>query len=111
MRIELRNPDPACNPYLVLSAILAAGLAGIDGNYKLPDPLDSGVSGETVPCAGEPLPRQLAEAISIFEKSDLMKQTLGETTHRLIIENKQIELDRFSNYITDYEINEYLPIL
>jgi len=115
MRVELRNPDPSCNPYLAFSAILAAGLMGIDNKYDLPEPAND------VPatCGHDyyeklgvaPLPRNLNEAITFFEKSDLMKKTLGETIHRNFIENKLLELERYMSYITDYEINEYLPKL
>ncbi|MFC1670776.1 glutamine synthetase family protein, partial [Spirochaetota bacterium] len=107
MRIELRNPDPACNPYLALSVILAAGLKGIDDGYKLPEPLE----GNKVSGKNRPLPSQLHEALKHFEKSKLMKEALGEYIHNKFIENKQYELDKFNSYITDYEINEYLPIL
>lgn len=107
MRIELRNPDPSCNPYLVLAAILSAGLNGIENGYPLPDPIDaaSGIIGS------DPLPGQLHEALAHFENSKLMKGVLGETVHGIFAENKRIEMNRFNNYITDYEINEYLPML
>ncbi|OHD63847.1 MAG: glutamine synthetase [Spirochaetes bacterium RBG_13_51_14] len=113
MRIELQNPDPSCNPYLALSAILAAGLKGIDEKYKLDEPLyiaesDAGPKEKS----GIPhLPAQLYDALSYFEKSALMKEALGELLFNKFIDNKKLELDRFNRYITDYEIQEYLPIL
>jgi glutamine synthetase len=110
MRIELRNPDPSCNPYLALSAILAAGMKGIDEKYELPNPveIDSNNSDYNQP---EPLPTSLNEALGNFQRSALMKETLGETIFSKFIQNKLLELDRFDSFITDYEINEYLPIL
>jgi glutamine synthetase len=115
MRIELRNPDPSCNPYLAFSVILASGLEGIEKKYKLPDPLENDDSAPRKNKHSEsslpPLPRDLHEAVTHFENSKLMRETLGEYIHKKFIENKMLELERFNNYITDYEINEYLPIL
>ncbi len=114
-RIELRNPDPACNPYLVFAAILAAGLSGIENRYDLPEPRDQDepdVTRADLERLGlEPLPMHLNQALVYFEKSELMKETLGEFIHGKFIENKLLELDRYNRHITDYEIQEYLPIL
>ncbi|MCP4134365.1 MAG: glutamine synthetase [bacterium] len=108
MRVELRSPDPACNPYLVFSAILGAGMKGIEQKYELPSPLESN---QNMDIHSRPLPTQLHEALSSFEKSDLMREILGDFIHKKFIKNKKLELDRYNSYITDYEINEYLPIL
>jgi glutamine synthetase len=107
MRVELRNPDPSCNPYLAFSAMLAAGLKGIEEKYKLPAPLDV----ENDLNKFEPLPTQLQEALKDFEKSDFMKETVGAIIHKKFVENKLFELHKYNRYITDYEINEYLPLL
>jgi glutamine synthetase len=104
-RIELRNPDPSCNPYLTFSAVLAAGMKGIEGKYKLGDPLDS--SSKKI----KPLPATLDEALLYFEKSSLMKETLGDFIHSVFLENKKIELDNFKKHISDYELDNYLPVL
>jgi len=109
MRIEMQNPDPACNPYLVFSAILAAGLKGIDEKYRLDEPLEGGMKNDAADY--QRLPAHLHDALSYFEKSDLMKETLGDLLFNKIIANKKLELDRYNRYITDYEIQEYLPIL
>jgi glutamine synthetase len=113
MRIEQQNPDPACNPYLVFSAILAAGLKGIDEKYKLDDPMDNtgGGAKQKEKSEHQQLPAQLHDALSYFEKSALMKETLGDVLFDKFIENKKLELDRYNRVITDYEIREYLPIL
>lgn len=115
MRVELRNPDPACNPYLVFAAVLASGLKGMRDRYELPPPLDST---ESVSCRAdyqkmglEPIPTQLGEALIDLGKSALMRDALGDRLVDHFIENKMLELDRFNSHITDYEINEYLPIL
>lgn len=110
MRVELRNPDPACNPYLAFSVMLAAGLKGIENKYELPDPVESGnyiKDTDKYP----PLPLHLNEALTNFSRSGFMKETLGELIHQNIIENKIYELEQLNNYITDFEIKTYLPRL
>ncbi|MBN1532201.1 MAG: glutamine synthetase [Spirochaetes bacterium] len=110
MRVELRNPDPSCNPYLAFAVMLASGLEGIQNNYDLPESAeitrDSVTTNDFVP-----LPRSLNEALQHFESSNLMRETLGEFIFSKFIENKRMELDMFNKYVTDYEIKEYLPIL
>jgi glutamine synthetase len=100
MRVELRNPDPACNPYLSLSVILAAGLAGIEKKYELPKKDDL-----------RPVPQSLEEALALFKNSALMKETLGEQVTKYFIDNKEAELRRFNTHVTDFELQNYLPIL
>jgi glutamine synthetase len=108
MRVELRNPDPSCNPYLALSVILAAGLKGIEEKYELGESFDAvDVSKNSF----QSLPADLSEALIHFEKSDLMTQTLGSTVKKLFLENKYYELNKFNRYVTDFEINHYFPIL
>ena len=115
LRAELRNPDSACNPYLLFSVILAAGLKGIEENYSIPDPVESHESFSStkkLEKAGyEPLPTHLHEAIQYFENSQLMKDALGPVVHELFVENKYHEIDQYNRYITDYEINTFLPLL
>ncbi len=114
MRIELRSPDSACNPYLALSAILAAGLKGIDEGYHLTDPTETTGTEARKPRVSDgrnSLPTQLGDALGFFEKSNLMKEALGPVIHSKFIENKKYELDKYNSFVTDYEISEYLPIL
>ena len=110
MRIELRNPDPACNPYLAFSVMLSAGLKGIEEKYELPDPVESG-NFRNNSDKFQQLPLQLHEALTSFAGSSLMKETLGGFIHQKIIENKIFEQELFNNYITDFEIKTYLPKL
>ena len=115
MRVELRNPDPACNPYLTFAAMLGAGMAGIENRYELPEPTDSDTASltnrELKKMGIRELPTQLNEALSHFKTSKLMKEVLGEPVFQKFIDNKELELDKFNSYITDYEIREYLPLL
>jgi glutamine synthetase len=114
-RIEYRAPDPACNPYLAFSVMLAAGLQGIENEYTLPPPAETNLyrmTDEERRLLGiETLPRNLWEAIAITENSGLVKDALGEHVFRSFIRNKQIEWDRYHSQVTDYEIKRYLPNL
>lgn len=114
-RIELRFPDPACNPYLAFSVMLAAGLDGIKNRHELPAPTETDVfhmgSEEKEKLGIKSLPGSLIEAIQEAEGSDFLKEALGEHVFNKFIENKKIEWDRYRTQVTDYELNTYLPIL
>ncbi len=114
-RIEFRSPDPSCNPYLAFAAMLAAGLKGVEKNYQLPEPIEEDIY-EMDEAAREragitSLPGSLYEARQEMEKSELMRETLGDHIFSKVLANKKIEWDRFRTYVTDYEIGQYLPIL
>ena len=115
IRAELRSPDAACNPYLVFSVLLAAGLEGIRHQLELPDPVEqntSGMSNADKKKRGiEMLPQSLGEAIAIAEQSKFLKETLGEHIFHSLIENKKIEWNEYCAEITNYELEKYLPIL
>jgi glutamine synthetase len=114
-RIELRVPDPACNPYLAFSVMLAAGLRGIEEKLECPEPTELDIfeltEEERVARGIQPLPSSLNIALQQCEKSDLVREALGEHVFHEFIENKRLEWDRYRMHITDYEINEYLPLL
>lgn len=103
MRVEIRNPDPSCNPYLAFAALLAAGLKGIEKKYPLP------AEGSSDPALR--LPETLAEALDCFEKSALMKETFGDTIMNVFSENKRLEIQEFNAYVTDFEIRKHFPVL
>ena len=115
LRVEYRAPDPACNPYLAFSALLAAGLKGIEEEYPLPAPVTADVSSmppEERSARGiTRLPRNLGEAISLAQGSSLLQETLGEFVFDALIRNKKKEWDEYSSAVTDYEISRYLPLL
>ena len=114
-RVELRSPDPACNPYLVFSVMLAAGLEGIEKEYEIPDPVEENVYEMTEEERKRrgigTLPSNLWEAIQLTEKSDLVKKTLGEHVFDAFIKNKKFEWDQYRRQTTEYELRKYLPIL
>jgi glutamine synthetase len=114
-RIEFRSPDPACNPYLAFAVMLAAGLKGIEENYPLPDPMEEDVY-EMDEVAREragidSLPGNLFEAIQEVEKSELVRETLGDHIFNKFIENKKIEWDSYRTHVSRFEIEKYLPIM
>jgi len=114
-RIELRSPDPACNPYLAFSVMLAAGLEGIQKGYKLPQPIEENVF-EMSPEEREQkriktLPGSLYEAVQLTEKSQMVREALGDHAFSSFIQNKKVEWDRYRTHVTDYELKNYLPIL
>jgi len=114
-RIEFRSPDPACNPYLAFSVMLAAGLEGIEKGYEVPKPIEENVyemtEKERQKRGIDTLPASLLEAILLTEKSELVRKALGEHVFNAFIQNKKIEWDQYRTQVTDYELKRYLPIL
>ena len=115
VRVEYRAPDPACNPYLTFSMLLAAGIKGIEEEYPVPPPVEGnifGMSSEELEARGiARLPGTLGEAISLAEKSELVRHTLGDPTFSSLIRNKKMEWDQYRATVTDYEVRNYLPQL
>jgi len=114
-RLEARFPDPACNPYLAFSVMLAAGLKGIEQNYDLPPEAGDNIyemsEVQRHQLGIDSLPEDLHEAIQICEHSELARETLGEHTFEWFIRNKKQEWDDHKTYVTPYELERYLPIL
>ena len=114
-RIEFRSPDPACNPYLAFSVMLAAGLEGIEKEYEAPDPVEENVyemtDEERQKRGIGTLPASLLEAIQLTEKSEVVRNALGEHVFPAFIQNRKIEWDHYRTQVTDYELKRYLPIL
>jgi glutamine synthetase len=114
-RIELRCPDPACNPYLAFAVMLAAGLKGIKEGYELCPPVEEDIyemSPEKRKEHGiESLPGDLYEAVQYAEASELVKETLGDHIFTKFIENKKIEWDQYRTHVSQFELEKYLPIL
>ncbi|MEW6187079.1 MAG: glutamine synthetase family protein [Thermodesulfobacteriota bacterium] len=114
-RIEFRSPDPACNPYLCFAVQLAAGLAGIDENYPLPDPVEEDIF-EMTPAEREAkgifsLPGNLYAAIEELKKSTLVREALGDHIFFKFIANKEIEWDHYRTHVSRFELERYLPTL
>ena len=114
-RIEFRSPDPACNPYLAFAAMLAAGLKGIEEEYELPAEASNNIyemSEDERRAAGiESLPEDLYDAIRAAERSELLREALGEHVTDYLLRNKREEWDEYKAYVTPFELDRYLPLL
>jgi glutamine synthetase len=115
MRVEYRAPDPACNPYLAFSVMLAAGFKGIEDEYPVPPPVEGNVFAmtpdERQSKGIRALPGSLGESIAIAEGSELLEEALGGHILNSVIQNKTMEWDEYRATVTDYERSRYLPIL
>lgn len=113
-RIELRNPDPASNPYLVLAACLASGLEGIKQNIPVPRNMNVNmydITKEEAAALGvENLPISLNEAIKKAAKSEFVKKVLGDDLTKAYIEVKEREYADYRAQITKWETEKYLTI-
>ena len=111
-RVELRCPDPSCNPYLALAAVLSAGLDGIENKILPPASIDKNIFEMTQDerdVAGiASLPGNLKEAIDEMEKSELAKEVLGGHIFRKYIDAKNEEWDHYRTKVSDWELKECL---
>ncbi|MDA0217768.1 MAG: glutamine synthetase, partial [Actinobacteria bacterium] len=99
-RIEVRSPDSACNPYLAFSVIIASGLKGVEEGYRLEDQ-----------ASDQRLPANLDEALSAMEKSELVREVLGEHVFEFVLRNKRAEWQEYRREVTAFELDRYLPVL
>ncbi len=115
VRVEYRAADTACNPYLALSVILAAGLAGVKEGYELPPEVAADIHrltpAERAAAGVRRLPETLAEALDIMERSELVAGALGEHVFDWFLRNKREEWDRFQHHVSRFELETYLPVL
>ncbi len=114
-RVEFRAPDPACNPYLAFSVMLAAGMRGIEEKYELPIPVEEDIYSMDTEKRAELgiacLPGSLSEALAATEESDLVRDALGGHIFEKFIANKKIEWDRYRTHVSAFEVEKYLPVL
>ncbi|MFG6332766.1 MAG: type I glutamate--ammonia ligase [Lachnospiraceae bacterium] len=111
-RIELRSPDPSCNPYLAIAVCLAAGLDGIRNQIDPPDSMDMNMNAlsaqERKKLGIERLPENLKEAVDEFEKDPFMREVLGEEVCRKYAEAKRREWEAYNRQISEWELRNYL---
>lgn len=111
-RIELRSPDPSCNPYLTLAVCMAAGLDGIKRNLNPQKAVDYNIfhmTDEERKKAGiQSLPGTLLEAIEALEQDEFIKNVLGEHIAANYIKAKKAEWLSYRSQVTEWEINQYL---
>jgi glutamine synthetase len=111
-RIELRMPDPSCNPYLALAVMLRAGLDGIDQDVDPGPPVNKNIykmsHRERRHLRIDELPGNLSEALDELEKSDLIKETLGDHIFSHFVAAKRAEWDSYIRHVSPWEIERYL---
>jgi glutamine synthetase len=114
-RIEYRSPDPACNPYLAFSVILAAGLRGIKEGYELPQEADANlfeIGDDMLEKLGiGQLPQSMSDALRVMERSELVAEALGNHIFEWFLRNKRAEWRGYKTHISQYELNRYLRSL
>ncbi len=111
-RVELRCPDPACNPYLAIAAVLSAGLDGIENKIEPPPSTDKNIFEMTeeqrLKEGIEAIPGSLKEAVEEMKKSEFVRQVLGEHVFEKYIEAKNEEWNEYRTRVTKWEVDQYL---
>jgi glutamine synthetase len=111
-RIEVRNPDPACNPYLAIAAMLAAGLDGIKNKIEAPASVDRNIyhmtESERKKIKIASLPGSIEEAMEELAKDDVIKTALGPHIYAKLVEAKQAEWDDYRAAVHQWELDQYL---
>ncbi len=114
-RLELRCPDPSCNPYLAFAAMLAAGLKGVDDGLAAPAPTEEDVfhwDAERLAQAGiATLPGSLQEALTELAADEVVKGALGSHAYEAFDRAKREEWDEYRTRVTEWEVERYLEIL
>ncbi len=113
-RVEVRCPDPTCNPYLAFAMMLNSGLDGIKNKLTPPKSTDINIfamsESEKVEAGIASMPASLREAIGELVENPIAKETLGDHIFEKYVCNKEIEWDKYRISVTDWEIKEYLNI-
>ncbi len=110
--MELRSPDPTCNPYLSLAVCLAAGLDGIEKGMTPPAEVTENIfhmDEDAREKAGiDSLPASLEEAIALMEDSELVKATLGDHVMENYVAGKKVEWDEYRTRVSSWELEKYM---
>ena len=114
-RLEYRSPDPATNPYLAFSVLLAAGLKGVAEKYELPAEADANLfelDDAALRSLGiDTLPQSLNDALRVMENSTLVREALGEHIFEWFLRNKRREWRGYKTHVSQYELDRYLRSL
>ena len=114
-RIEYRAPDPACNPYLAFSVVLAAGMRGVEEGYELAPEAAANVfemtDHERAAEGIRQLPQSLAEALDVMSRSELVADTLGEHIFEWFLRNKRREWHGYKTHVSQFELDRYFRAL
>ncbi|AXG05309.1 type I glutamate--ammonia ligase [Haloplanus rubicundus] len=111
-RIELRSPDPSCNPYLAFAAMIHAGLDGIENDLDCPDPVRENIYEFDEEKREEygitTLPSNLGEAVEAFEEDEVIKNAMGDHVAEKFVEAKSQEFGEYIVEVSDWELDRYL---
>ena len=114
-RVELRSPDPSCNPYLALAVILGAILDGVENKIEPPLQVEENIyhmtSRERKRAKIDSLPASLDEALDLLEKDEIVKDALGNHIYDEFVAAKEKECDKFKTYVSPLEVEMYLNML
>ncbi len=113
-RVELRCPDPSCNPYLAFAVMLRAGLDGIENNLTPPEPVEENIyqldEQSRISKNIDLLPTSLSQAMHEFKRNEFMQDVLGKHLFEKYVDVKTKEWDEFRLYVTPWEIDTYLDM-
>ncbi|MDD3594001.1 MAG: type I glutamate--ammonia ligase [Candidatus Gastranaerophilales bacterium] len=111
-RVELRSPDPSCNPYLALAVLIEAAMDGIKNKIEPPLQVEENIYDMTPKELKRnkinSLPGSLFEAIELTEKSELVKEALGAHIFHEFLATKRREWDKYRTYVSPLELDMYL---
>ncbi|HHY76505.1 MAG TPA: type I glutamate--ammonia ligase [Firmicutes bacterium] len=113
-RLELRSPDPSCNPYLAFAAMIAAGLDGVKKGIEPPPPVQAniyclnGLDREKLGIAS--LPASLEEAVEEMLRDEVIVSAIGEHIISRFVDAKRIEWDTYRMQIHEWELDKYLSV-
>jgi glutamine synthetase len=111
-RCELRMPDPACNPYLAMAVMCAAGTHGIEDNLTPPPAIQRNIYEMSVRDRRKhkikELPGTLREALEALRKDKVVREALGEHVYSHFLDAKTVEFDDYRITVHDWELEQYL---
>ncbi|MFC4439370.1 MULTISPECIES: type I glutamate--ammonia ligase [Natrialbaceae] len=111
-RVELRSPDPSCNPYLAIAAMIHAGLEGIERDLDCPDPVRENIyefdQQKREEYGIETLPSNLGEAVDALEEDEVIYDALGEHIGEKFVEAKRQEFEEYLIDVSQWELDRYL---
>ena len=109
-RLELRCPDPSCNPYLAFAVMLAAGLDGIRRELPVPEATEENIYllDRATNSSQDVLPTSLNQALKAMEEDEVVRNALGAHTHEVFISAKRLEWEDYRLEVTNWELEKYL---
>lgn len=111
-RVELRSPDPSCNPYLALAVMLQAGLDGIERGLEAPDPVRENIyefdENKREDYGIDVLPANLGEAVDALRTDEVVQDALGDHVYEKFVQAKNQEYDDYRTAVSQWELDRYL---